>query len=193
MIDRAVLLLQEEYPIAAGHVTDRLGRPGKKRPPLWLGAPELRIVLQHLGRVALRVEGNGNKGDLGAELLPERVLNVDHLLRQQGTDVRAAGIYEAHRHDLAVKIRKRHWLAVLRDQGERGRRPDYWQPLIPAGIVRRQRRRKRQQRQCEEQCPAPAHVFSSRLSSFKKRQLVPSARILFGGDLIKPVSCRRRA
>ena len=35
------------------------------------------------------------------------------------------------------------------------------------------------------------HVFSSRLSSLKKRQSVPCAMILFGADLIMPASCNR--
>src|SRR5689334_2328613 len=70
VIDRAVLLLHEEYPIAAGHVTDRLERAGQEAPPLGLGAPELGIVLKHLRRVALRVEGDRHKGDLGAKLRP---------------------------------------------------------------------------------------------------------------------------
>ena len=38
-----------------------------------------------------------------------------------------------------------------------------------------------------------SQVFSSRLSSFQKRQSVPSARILFGPDLIKPASRSRSA
>jgi len=38
-----------------------------------------------------------------------------------------------------------------------------------------------------------AHAFSSRLSSFRKRQSVPSAMIFCGLDLIKPTSCRRSA
>jgi hypothetical protein len=39
----------------------------------------------------------------------------------------------------------------------------------------------------------PAHAFSSRLRSFKKRQSVPSAMIFCGLDLMKPTSCRRKA
>src|SRR5262249_52931261 len=38
-----------------------------------------------------------------------------------------------------------------------------------------------------------AHPFSSRLSSFKKRQSVPSAMIFCGLDLMRPTSCRRSA
>ena len=38
-----------------------------------------------------------------------------------------------------------------------------------------------------------AHVFSSRLSSSRKRQSVPSAMIFCGLDLIMPVSCMRSA
>jgi hypothetical protein len=37
------------------------------------------------------------------------------------------------------------------------------------------------------------HAFSSRLSSLKKRQSVPSAMIFCGLDLIMPASCSRRA
>ena len=37
------------------------------------------------------------------------------------------------------------------------------------------------------------HAFSSRLSSFRKRQSVPSAMIFCGLDLMKPTSCRRSA
>ena len=37
------------------------------------------------------------------------------------------------------------------------------------------------------------HAFSSRLSSLRKRQSVPSAMILFGLDVIMPASCRRSA
>ena len=37
------------------------------------------------------------------------------------------------------------------------------------------------------------HVFSSRLSSFRKRQSVPSARIWFGLFLSNSTSCRRSA
>src|SRR5438270_8713788 len=70
MLDRAVLLLREEYPIMARHVTDHLGRAGQEAPPLGLGTPELGIVLQYLRRVALRVDGDRNKGDLGTELRP---------------------------------------------------------------------------------------------------------------------------
>src|SRR5262245_51602657 len=74
MLDRAILVLRKEYPIAAGHVTDRLEGAGQKAPPLGLGAPELGIVLQHLWRVALRVEGDRDKHDLCAEIRPQRVL-----------------------------------------------------------------------------------------------------------------------
>ena len=38
-----------------------------------------------------------------------------------------------------------------------------------------------------------AYAFSSRLSSFKKRQSVPSARSAFGLELIMPASCSRSA
>jgi hypothetical protein len=42
--------------------------------------------------------------------------------------------------------------------------------------------------------PRPStHAFSSRLSSLRKRQSVPSAMIFFGLFLIMPSSCRRRA
>ena len=40
--------------------------------------------------------------------------------------------------------------------------------------------------------PRP-HVFSSLLSSFRKRQSVPWAMICLGLDLIIPASCRRSA
>src|SRR5712671_7511457 len=70
MLDRAVLLLRKEYPIAARHVTNRLERACQEAPPFRFGAPELGIILQHLRRVALGVEGDRNKGDLGAELGP---------------------------------------------------------------------------------------------------------------------------
>src|SRR5438132_403214 len=70
VLDRAVLLLRKEYPITARHVTDRLERAGQECPAVELGAPELGVILQHLRRVALRVEGDRNKGDLGAELGP---------------------------------------------------------------------------------------------------------------------------
>src|ERR1700730_14125733 len=79
MLDRTVLLLREEYPIAACHVTDRLERAGQEAPPLRLSAPKLSIVLQHVRRVALGVEGDRNKGDPGAKLRPKRVLHIDHL------------------------------------------------------------------------------------------------------------------
>ena len=51
-------------------------------------------------------------------------------------------------------------------------------------------------RQCGEKAPSilnggPAQVFSSRLSSLKKRQSVPCAMILLGVDLIMPASCSR--
>src|SRR6266478_8859184 len=71
MLDRAVLLLREEYPIATCHVTDRLERACQEAPPLGLGAPELRVILQHLRRVALGIEGDRNKGDLGAKRRPQ--------------------------------------------------------------------------------------------------------------------------
>ena len=38
-----------------------------------------------------------------------------------------------------------------------------------------------------------AHAFSSRLSSLRKRQSVPSAMIFCGADLMKPRSCSRSA
>ena len=41
--------------------------------------------------------------------------------------------------------------------------------------------------------PAFAHAFSSRLSSSKKRQSVPSAMIFCGVDLTMPASCSRKA
>jgi hypothetical protein len=41
--------------------------------------------------------------------------------------------------------------------------------------------------------PRKAHVFSSRLSSFRKRQSVCSAMSLCGLDLISPASCMRSA
>jgi hypothetical protein len=37
----------------------------------------------------------------------------------------------------------------------------------------------------------PAQLFSSRLSTLKKRQSVPSVMILVGVDLIMPDSCNR--
>src|SRR5262249_12300737 len=58
VLDRAILLLFKEYPIAAGHVTDGLGRAGQKGPAVGFGAPELGIVLQHLRRVVLGVEAD---------------------------------------------------------------------------------------------------------------------------------------
>ena len=39
----------------------------------------------------------------------------------------------------------------------------------------------------------PTHAFSSRLSSFRKRQSVFSAMIFCGVDLMNPTSCSRRA
>src|SRR6266851_8192233 len=74
MIDRAVLLFREEYPITARHVTDRLGRACQEAPPVGPGTPELGVVLQHLRRVALRVEGDRDKRDLDAKVRPQRVL-----------------------------------------------------------------------------------------------------------------------
>ena len=147
MLDRAVRYFREEYSITAGHVTDRLGRAGQETPPVELGAPELSIVLQHLRCVALGVEGDRNEGDLGTELRPQRVLHVDHLLRQQRADVRTAGIDEGQRHDLAAQIGERHRLCVLRGQGEGGRRSDHRQPLLAAGFMRHRQDGQRQQGQ----------------------------------------------
>src|SRR5262252_2224638 len=44
-----------------------------------------------------------------------------------------------------------------------------------------------------EKCASRDHALSSRLSSFQKRQSVPSAMILFGLDLIMPASRSRSA
>jgi hypothetical protein len=138
MIDRAVLLLGEEYPIMARRVTDRLGRTGQKGPAVELRTPELGVVLQHLRRVVLGVEADRNKGDLGAEIRTQFVLDLHHLLRQERADVGAFGIDEGQRHDLAAQVGERHRLSVLRGQAKGRRRPDHRQPLVPAGFMRRQ-------------------------------------------------------
>src|ERR1700730_12766353 len=114
MLDRTVLLLREEYPIATCHVTDRLERARQEAPPLGLGAPKLGIVLQHLRRVALGVEGDRNKGDPGAEIRSQRVLYVHHLLGQHPADIRAAGVDEGQRYDLAAQVGKGYRRAVVR-------------------------------------------------------------------------------
>jgi hypothetical protein len=48
-----------------------------------------------------------------------------------------------------------------------------------------------QQRRNAPQQTLPAQLFSSRLSSLKKRQSVPWVMILVGVDLIMPDSCNR--
>ena len=50
--------------------------------------------------------------------------------------------------------------------------------LVPQAVVSR----------CSKQCD---QLFSSRLSSLKKRQSVPCPMILLGVDLIMPASCSR--
>src|SRR3954451_19066122 len=121
MLNRAVLFFCEEYPIAAGYLTDRLGRPSKKRPPFGLRPPEFGVFLQHLWRVMLRVESDRNKGNLSAELRPECVLDVYHLLGHHWADIRACGINEGQRYDPAVKIGERYRHPALGNQRE-GRR-----------------------------------------------------------------------
>ena len=43
---------------------------GKKSPAVQIGAEVLRVFLQHLGRIALRVDGDRNEGDLRSERGP---------------------------------------------------------------------------------------------------------------------------
>src|SRR5271165_6909281 len=113
MVNRAVLVPSEEYPIAVRHVTDRLRRSGQESPSFGLRSKELSVLLQHLGRIVLRIEGDRHEDDLGAEIMAELVLYLRHLLGQQWADVRTPGVDEGHGHDLAPQCGKRHGLAVL--------------------------------------------------------------------------------
>jgi len=151
MIDRAVLVPCEEYAIAVRHVTDRLRRSGQEGPSFELGSKELSVLLQYLDCIVLRIEGDRHEGDLGAEIRPQFILYLCHLLGQQRADVRASGVDEGHGHDLAVQPRKGHWHAVLRGQGKLRRWPDDRQPFIVIGLVGRRRRRQQERRQCEQQ------------------------------------------
>ena len=80
---------------------------------------------------------------------------------------------------------------VLRGQGEVGRPSDGGQPLLMAGAMRLDQRRPSEQRQTQAKRCQPYHPFSSRFSSLRKRQSVPSAMICCGVDLIRPASCSR--
>jgi hypothetical protein len=92
MLDRAILLLRKEYPITPRHVADRLER-GRSRSstPRGLAPQNGAKSFNAPGRVALRIEADRNKGDLGAEQRSQRVLVVDHLLSEQRANVRMSG------------------------------------------------------------------------------------------------------
>jgi predicted metal-binding membrane protein len=59
-----------------------------------------------------------------------------HLVGEQRAHVGAGGVDERDRDHLAAQILEPHLLAVLRGQGEVGRLPDRWQPLLVGGLMR---------------------------------------------------------
>ena len=64
----AVRGLRRKHAVAARHVPDGRRGAGEEAPAGEIGAERLRILLEHFGRVALRVDGDGNERDLGAEV-----------------------------------------------------------------------------------------------------------------------------
>ena len=66
----------------------------------------LGVHLEHFRSVALRVDGDGNECDLGAEIRPEPILNERHHRRQNGASIRAQGVDEGHGDHLAAEVRE---------------------------------------------------------------------------------------
>ena len=58
--------------IALQHVADGIGSAGQKVPAVRIGAEVFRVLLQHLRRVALGIDGDRDEDDVLAEAVSER-------------------------------------------------------------------------------------------------------------------------
>src|SRR6266487_593933 len=185
-----------KYAVLARHVPNGHRVTGKEAPASEISGERLCVLLQYRGRVALWVDGDGNEYDFHTEIMPELILNVRHHRRQYGAGVRTRSIYESYGHHLTPKVCERNLRAVLGGQGETGCRGDFGQPLLLSmmtRIVRLGQRRRCQEGERQNDRHQHDQPFSSRLSSFRKRQSVASARILLGLTLIMPAWCSRSA
>ena len=77
---------------------------GEEAPAREIGVERSRILLQHLGRVVLGIDRDRDEGDLAAEVRPQLVLHLRHLVGEQRADVGAGSVDEGHRDDLAAEI-----------------------------------------------------------------------------------------
>src|SRR5438067_2131091 len=82
MIHVTVWTLCREHAIAARHVANGCGRSGEEGPAVRIGAERLRILLQYLRGIALGIDGDGDKGDLLAEVSAEPILHERHHRRE---------------------------------------------------------------------------------------------------------------
>ena len=131
---------------------------------------------------------------------PELILHERHHRRQHRAGGRAQGEDEGHGHHLAAEVGERNRRAVLRGQRKFRRRRDLRQRLLRAKCVAGRHATApaaetpaSQAPQAQDERRPHAQPFSSRLSSLKNRQSVPSAMILLGFDLIMPASRSRSA
>src|SRR6516165_5931584 len=67
VIHISIRRLRGKHAVAARHVPNGIPGPCEKRPAREIGSERLRILLEDFRRVPLRIDGNGNECDLGAE------------------------------------------------------------------------------------------------------------------------------
>ena len=137
--------LRRIYAVAARYVLDRRRGAGQEAPAGEIGAERLRVLLEHLGRVALRVDGDGNESDLGAEITPELILHERHHRRQNGASGGAQGEYEGHRDHLAAEVRECNPCSVLRGQRKFRRRCYLRQRRLQRRLLRGVARKRQQE------------------------------------------------
>jgi hypothetical protein len=97
VIHVAALLTLVVDSVATRNVPDLARCPGQEGPALWPGPVAFGIALEHLRRVALRVERDGDEENPEAEVTAEPVLKPRQLGDQQGTRVGVARVDEGDR------------------------------------------------------------------------------------------------
>jgi hypothetical protein len=107
VVDQIVRGLHGEDAVGPGHRLDRLGLAGQKVPAGEIGAVAQRVVLEHLGRVELGVDGDRDERHLPSEGVAERVLHAHQLGGQERAVVGAGRIDEAHDQRPAAEIPER--------------------------------------------------------------------------------------
>src|SRR5712675_3202519 len=116
MVNVTVRGLCREHAITARQLANGLRGAGEKGPAAEIGAESPGIFLEHLRGVALRIDRNGDEGDLSAEVTPEPIVNERHHWCKNRTGVGAQSIDERSGDHLAAEVRQADRRTILRRQ-----------------------------------------------------------------------------